>query len=93
MTGMEELLEDLESRTDYVITLWRTEENDMDAEAKNAFAFVLGKPEGAAIIIEGTVSGDGLEAVVTAWATNQHGRVTPDVTVLGDSVMITQRLD
>lgn len=95
MTAMNELLEDLESRTQYVVTLWRTGEEDMDREAPtNAFAFVIGKEESNALVIEGSVSGDGKSAVVTAWATTQDGeKLEPQTTVFDRTVMISQHLD
>jgi hypothetical protein len=91
---MDELLEELEARTEIVVTMQLDTLGSVDEPpGKNAFAFVLGSPGGAALVIEGTVSGDGKEAVVTAWALDGNGRVTPQVLVLDDSVLIAQALN
>ena len=95
MSEMQKLLEDLESRTQYVVTLWRTGAEDMDrSNSTNAFAFVIGKEADKALVIEGSVSGDGKTAVVTAWGiTEDGGKEEPSTTVFDKTVMITQHLD
>jgi hypothetical protein len=91
----DELLDALEERTEYILTLQRDEESGLDEEnVKGAFAFVLGGPENNLLIVEGRTSGDGKEAVVTVWACGPDGMLEPSVAMMpGSPVMITQRLD
>lgn len=78
---METLIQELEQRTEYVITLLRDVGDDIDAEQeKGAFAFVLGRDSDNAIVVEGTVSGDAKEAMVTVWAVRDGARA--DVSTL-----------
>lgn len=73
---MNSLIEDLEARTEYVITLLRDSDSDMDADpGRGAFAFVLGRDSDNAIVVEGTVAGDRSESVVTIWAVRDGARV------------------
>lgn len=72
---MESLIQELEQRTEYVVTLLRDVGEDIDVEqGKNAFAFVLGRDSDNAVVVEGTVSGDGQEANVTVWAVRDGRR-------------------
>jgi len=78
---MNTLIEELEERTEYVITFHRTEGADMDRDpGQNAFAFVIGRDSDNAIVVEGGISGDNMTATTTIWAMRDGKRA--DVSTL-----------
>jgi len=84
------LIEQLESRTEYVITLIRAAGSDVDREpGTNAFAFVLGSSSDDAIVVEGGVSGDGLSATATIWAVRDGRRADLSTLEIDGQIMLT----
>jgi hypothetical protein len=66
---MQELIDELEARTEYVVSFHRIAEADMDRDpSPNAFAFLIGADSDNALIVEGGISGDGATATTTVWA-------------------------
>lgn len=91
--SLDELLDNLESRTEYVVSLTSDTESTMDTpDDTNAFAFVLYADGGNMLVVEGRVTGDNKEAVVTVWSAGEDGQLTPTVSELAGTVMITQAL-
>ena len=71
---MRDLVEELENRFEYVVTLMRNGPDSMDeVDGKGAFAFVLGRNSENALVIEGGSSGDGREVAAVVWGV-RHGK-------------------
>lgn len=86
-------IEELEARTSYVIRLARTVASDLDDnEPDNAFAFILGADEDNAIVVEGTVTGDGAEAMLTVWALRDGRKVPVSVLEIDEQLLLTLKL-
>ena len=63
------IVEELEDRFQFVVTLMRQMPDSIDDEQqKGAFAFVIGTDSDNCLIIEGSTSGDGAEATATIWS-------------------------
>ena len=74
---MRELVDELEERFEYVVTMIRTGRESLDEQnGKKAFAFIIGTDSENALIIEGSVSGDGKQATATVWGITDGARAT-----------------
>jgi hypothetical protein len=72
---MRDLVEELETRFEYVVTLMREGPDNIDeVDGKGAFAFVLGTDSENALVIEGGSSGDGREVAAVVWGVRQGAR-------------------
>ena len=90
---MDTLIEELEARTEVVVTMLRDVGTDMDgAPEKGAFAFVLGRNSDNAISVEGTVSGDNEEGVVTIWGVRDGARADVSTLEIDGQIMHTLKL-
>lgn len=90
---MHPLITELEARTEYVITMLRQADSDMDSDpGKGAFAFVLGRDSDNAIVVEGSVTGDRGEAVVTIWAVREGERVDISTVEIDGQIMHSLKL-
>jgi len=91
---MTTLIGQLEERTEYVITFMRSEDGDMDRDpGTNAFAFVIGRNSDNAIVVEGTISGDGRSATTTLWAVRDGRRADLSTLEIDGQIMHTLTLD
>ena len=75
---LQQLVMELRTRFEFVVTLKRHAVDSMDENAKQAFAFVLGGDSDNALVIEGGISGDGDDAHAIVW-----GIVDGEVTAPG----------
>jgi hypothetical protein len=86
-------LEELDARTAYVVRLQRVQESDVDeGTPDNAFAFILGPDEDNSLVVEGTVTGDGAEAIFTVWGVRDGRKVPLSLLEVDDQLMISHRL-
>ena len=74
---MAELVDRVRERFEYVITILRSAEDSLDNhDGKKAFAFIIGSDSDNALVIEGSVTGDGKQATATIWGITDGARAT-----------------
>jgi len=89
----QDLMEQLEERFEYVVTMHRDVGASMDeAPEKGAFAFVIGRDSDNTMVIEGTTTGDGRTAIATIWALRDGRREELTITEIDGQVMLTANL-
>ena len=91
---MTDLYDEMESRNEVVVSMFRTENADMDdAPDKGAFAFIIGDSLDDALAVEGDIDGDGkfCSATIQGYRHGQPAEV--QVMELDGKVMITLPLD
>lgn len=91
---MTDLYDEMESRNEVVVSMFRTGAADMDQPPdKGAFAFIIGDSLDDALAVEGDIDGDGRWCSATV-AGYRNGEPAPvQVMELDGRVMITLPLD
>lgn len=92
---LRELVDQLERRFEYVITMGRHElrEDEMDAaQGKGAFAFVVGGDSDNALVMECSITGDGAEANITLWGLVKGGKVPLTLTEFNGELLVSHPL-
>lgn len=92
---LRELVDQLEQRFEYVITMGRHElrPDEMDdARHKGAFAFIVGGDSDNALIMECSITGDGALANLTLWGMVDGQKVPLTVLEASNDVLVSHPL-